>query len=144
MKLFVTATFLAITALAQDSSDRSKLIGQWQSEAGANSPESWKIETEGDTMHITQFRSGTKTAEIACNTMGRECEGTDEGHRAKVSMYYNGPKLVQLETKGDEVVKRRFSIAGDGGLEIELIPISPQGKTETAKFKRVELSSARQ
>jgi hypothetical protein len=54
-------------------------------------------------------------------------------------MWFNGPKLVELETKGKEVVKRRFAVAGEGDtLEIEVIPIEPAGKTETLRFRRLQ------
>ena len=59
-----------------------------------------------------------------------------------VSMWFNGPRLVELETKGSEVVKRRFMILPKGDvMEMELIPIVPGGKPETFQFKRVELSA---
>jgi hypothetical protein len=46
-------------------------------------------------------------------------------------MWFNGPKLVELETRGAQVVKRRFSITGDGDtMDLETIPIVPTGKSE--------------
>jgi hypothetical protein len=60
-----------------------------------------------------------------------------------VSLWFNGPKLVELETRGSEVVKRRFEIIsqGDGAnevMEMELIPIVPSEKTQTFRYKRVQ------
>ncbi len=47
-------------------------------------------------------------------------------------MWFLGPKLVQLET-------RRFSVTDQGDvMQVELIPISPGGKPETVKFRRVQ------
>jgi CheY-like chemotaxis protein len=65
-------------------------------------------------------------------------QGYQLGERAKVTMYYNGPRLVQYETRGSHVTKRRFTITGEDGntLEVETMPISPPGKAETIRFKR--------
>jgi hypothetical protein len=53
-------------------------------------------------------------------------------------MWFNGATLVELETSGNDVVKRRFKVTGDGDtMEIETVAISPAGKNETAHFKRV-------
>jgi hypothetical protein len=53
-------------------------------------------------------------------------------------MWFNGPKLVELETSGTQVVKRRFSITGNGDtMDLEAIPIAPVGKVETSHFKGV-------
>jgi hypothetical protein len=53
-------------------------------------------------------------------------------------MWFNGPKLVEIEARGTEVVKRRFSVTGDGDrMDVETIPIVPAGKSETRHFKRV-------
>ena len=79
--------------------------------------------------------------------MGKECGVKDAGRRAKVSMYFNGPKLVEMETgaKGTPVVKRRFSIAADGDtMDLETIPLVPAGPTETTHFKRVSPVVAKQ
>jgi hypothetical protein len=56
----------------------------------------------------------------------------------KVSMCFNGPKLVELETRGNQVVKRRFTVTGDGDtMDLETIPIVPTGKSETTHLRRV-------
>ena len=56
-------------------------------------------------------------------------------------MWFNGPRLVELETHGSEVIKRRFrALEKDGAMEIEVIPISPNGKTETVQLQRISLS----
>ena len=50
-------------------------------------------------MHFIRSENNQKDADFKCNTMGRECQVTDSGHGAKVSMWFSGSKLVQLETK---------------------------------------------
>ncbi len=56
-----------------------------------------------------------------------------------MTLYFNGPNLVMLETKGSEVVKRRFGPTEKGDtLELEVIPMGADGKPETLHFQRVQ------
>lgn len=140
------AMLLAVGALAADSADRTKISGEWQLETGAgkDAGEGWILQNKDDAIHITQLRNGQKLAEFDCNTMGRDCEVTDSGRPAKVSFWFNGAKLVQLETRESKVVKRRFSVGDQGDLmEVEVIPVVPDGKAETLRFKRAQVSAAR-
>ncbi len=89
-------------------------------------------------LRITYSRGGRKVAEFECGTEGGECAIRDSGRHAKVSMWFNGSKLVVLETRGGQIVKRRFGVSRKGGtLGLEIIPIMPAGKTETSSFRRV-------
>ena len=98
-----------------------------------------------DSIHVTISSGAQTVAEFECNTVGKECAVKDAGRKSKVSMWFNGPKLVELETSGTQVVKRRFSIAGDGDtMDLETIPIAPVGKVETSHFKRVSPVAAKQ
>ena len=73
--------------------------------------------------HVTNSLGEKKIAEYACN-LGKECEVKDAGRKVKVTLYFNGPNLVMLETKGEEVVKKRFGVTEKGDtLELEVIPI---------------------
>ena len=93
-------------------------------------------------MHIQELEGGSKVADFACATEGTPCEIKTGGKRAMVSLWFNGPRLVEMETKGSEVVKRRFKIAPVSGMmEMEVIPIVPGGKTETFGFKRAQEAS---
>ena len=116
--ILIAAAVLSVTAFADTTADRAKLTGKWQMENnGKPAGEIWTIED---------------------NTMRRECEIKDSGKNAKVSIWYSGPKLVQMETRGSDVVKRRFSVIADKGqMEMELIAIVPAGKPETIRFTRV-------
>jgi hypothetical protein len=52
---------------------------------------------------------------------------------------------VELETKGNDVVKRLFTAADKPDtLQVEVIQLVPSGKTETLVFKRVAVSQAKQ
>ena len=127
----------ATLAIADDSDDRANLIGKWQEAAGNGTGAVWALTGSQSDLHVTQWRNGEKVADYKCNAMGRECKVKESGKDAVVSFWYNGSKLVQMETQGNQVTKRRFSPAGSDAMELETIPIVPDGKPETAKFKKV-------
>jgi hypothetical protein len=133
--------FMAAVALADDSDQRAKLTGSWQEASDAK--EAWVLQPLPDGMHITSSSGGKTVVEVECK-MAQECDIKDSGHHAKVMMYFNGPKLVTTETIGSRIVKRRFTVTGDGNtMELEVIPIEPEGKTETITFKRVATEAAK-
>jgi|KBSMisStandDraft_5_1062788.scaffolds.fasta_scaffold02532_13 hypothetical protein len=131
-------------ALADDQSDRQKLLGSWELQGAAeNSPAlSWTFSTAKNSIRVMQLDAGGKVADFACSTEGTTCEIKTAGKKAMVSMWFNGPRLVEMETKGSDVVKRRFKILPQGDvMEMEVIPVVPSGKTETFQFKRAQLSA---
>jgi len=135
---------LSASALADDQSDRQKLIGTWAIQGAAESSpaSSWSFSTAKKGLRITQLEGANKVTDFACGTEGTACEVKTGGKKATVSMWFNGPLLVEMETKGSDVVKRRFKILPEGdAMEMEVIPIVPSGKTETFQFKRTELAA---
>jgi hypothetical protein len=131
-------------ALADDQGDRQKLIGSWELQGAAESSpaSSWTFSTANNSIRVTQLEGANKIADFACGTAGTSCEVKTAGKKATVSMWFNGPLLVEMETKGSDVVKRRFKILPQGDvMEMEVIPIVPGGKTETFQFKRVQLAA---
>lgn len=145
--VMVTASLFAATAWAGDSADHSKLGGAWQvqGEARKGPASVWVLEEKGDAIHVTYSQGDQKLSEFECNALGRECEIKDSGRQAKVSMWFSGPKLVELETKGSEVVKRRFALSGQGDtMELEVIPIVPVGRSETKLLKRIQTYGTKQ
>jgi hypothetical protein len=148
MKFFQLTVILLLSlgavAIADDQSDRRRLIGSWelQDEAKSGSASSWTFSTAQNAMRVTQLDGNNKVADFECNTTGTPCEIKTAGKKAMVSMWFNGPRLVEMETKGSEVVKRRFRILPNGDvMEMEFIPFVPAGKTETFEFQRVQLSA---
>jgi len=131
---------VAAAAFGDEGSDRAKLLGTWQPQSTSKEAGTWKLESKGsETLRVTQLLGEQKLVELECPTNGQECGMKESGKPAKASLYFNGSKLVELETKGREVVKRRFGIAGTGDtLEVEIIPIVPAGKSETLWFERVQ------
>ncbi len=97
---------------------------------------------KGAALHITESLGDQKVSEFECPPKGAECEGTVKGVKAMVTMYYDGAALVQFETKGSDVTKRRFAVAGPPDMmEIEVMPIVGGDKAETLHMKRIKLSS---
>ncbi|HEY4362198.1 MAG TPA: hypothetical protein VGN17_14580 [Bryobacteraceae bacterium] len=134
MKLVLTcAALFAVSAFAGDDTERAKLSGSWQQNDIV-----WTIQDKGVTVHITRSEGTKIVADFDCNATGQDCQGKDSGHKATVTLWFNGPALVQMETKGEEVVKRRFAVAAQGDtLELQTIPLTPAGPTETVQLKRV-------
>lgn len=143
--LTVTCAFALCFATAALSDDAVKpFTGTWSapSQSGRETPNTWVFEQKGDVLRIAEMNGQQKIAEFECNTMGRECEIKDEGKKATVSMWFNGPKLVELESRGSDVIKRRFALTQKGdAMDVEIIPISHEGKPETLRFTRVEVTA---
>ncbi|HZT32053.1 MAG TPA: hypothetical protein VFA33_19350 [Bryobacteraceae bacterium] len=142
--LSILMALCSVAMFADTPADRAKLPGTWQREDGSGKGTNsvWVLEAKGDAFHITHSEAGQKVSEYECNTMGRECKLKDAGKQAKVSMWFNGSKLVEIETRGSDVVKRRFGVGTDDTLEVEVIPIVPNGKPEVEHYKRAPLAAA--
>lgn len=125
---------VAGSTFADDGAVRDKLTGKWQSDGNGDT---WILKEAGDSIHVSNSSNAQIVAEFDCNTVGKECAVKRSGHKATVSMWFNGEKLVELETTGDRVVKRRFSVTGNGDtMDLEVIPITPIGPTAIMHFKR--------
>jgi hypothetical protein len=97
----------------------------------------WILNQDVSTIHIKEVRGTEVKADYSCQVDGPECKLRDSGREEMTSLYFNGPKLVELRTRGEDVVKRRFTASADGKtLTVEVIPIAPSGKTETLTFAR--------
>ncbi|HVT92354.1 MAG TPA: hypothetical protein VHD76_05885 [Bryobacteraceae bacterium] len=129
---FVIACSLAVGAFAQDSTDAS-YSGTWLLQN--NSGTKLILEQHEDQIRVREVNSSGTLVDYTCNTLGKECEIKDDGHKAKVSLWFNGNDLIELETRGSVVVKRKFQIRKSGKeMEVETIPIAPAGKSETVAF----------
>jgi hypothetical protein len=127
-----------VFAFAADD-DRAKLSGTW-----ASGSETWVLTAKGDTWHIAYSQGNQKPAEFDCAADGRDCNVKEAGHPAKVSLYFNGPKLVELETKGTEIIKRRFAVGEQGDqMDVEVIPVVSTEKPATLHFKRVSATASK-
>jgi hypothetical protein len=96
------------------------------------------IESQPAGLHITQIEGSDPVTDFQCNTEGESCNVKVAGHKATVTMYYNGPALVQMETRGDKVVKRRFSIVSPGNsMKVEVTSMNGASpETQELEFER--------
>jgi hypothetical protein len=134
---------LGACALASDEDQRAKLTGSWQIQTeGSREASAYTLQPSDDGMRISGTDAGKVVIEVDCK-MAQECDIKDAGHHAKVMMYFNGPKLVVNETIGSRVVRKRYSVADDGTMQLEVIPIEPEGKTEVIVFKRATTQAAK-
>ena len=139
----LTALLLCVPVLADDVSDRAKLLGSWQTQDDSGKQATvWVLEMKGIALHISESLGDMKISEFECVPKGVDCEGTVGGIKATVSMYYDGSALVQLETKGSDVTRRRFSVPGEPDMmDLEVRPIVGAGKAETLHLKRIKISA---
>jgi hypothetical protein len=140
----LAALAFGVSAFAGDA-EWAKLMGAWESQGGTDNTGkvTWLLEAKGGAVHVTYSQGSQKLAEFECDTSGRECPAKDAGRSAKISLYFNGPTLIELETKGQEVVKRRFAVAGTGEeMDVELIPVVSKSKAETVHFKRTKVAAS--
>jgi len=128
------ASSLISPARADQQSDRASLIGSWVQAGGNNA---WIIDNAADGLHIKQIEGSGTVADYQCNLLGHDCDVKVSGHKAAISMYFNGAILVQIETKGDQIVKRRFSVQPAGNtLKVETIPMVAHAQPEETEFER--------
>ena len=128
------ATSLIGPARADQQADRANLIVSWVQSGGNNA---WVIDAAADGLHIKQIEGSGTVADYQCNLNGDDCNVKIAGHKAAISMYFNGSTLVQIETKGDQIVKRRFSVLPSGAsMKLEIIPMAEHARTEELQFER--------
>jgi len=122
------------------SEKRAKLAGAWQAPAdGKDAGAIWSIEDRDDRLRITQTLKGEKILDLNCSTEGQECQATDSGKNVKVVMWFNGPKLVEMETHGSEVIQRHFQPSDDGAtMQVEVTRMDTGGKPEPVQLKRLD------
>jgi hypothetical protein len=141
--LFAAGFLLSMAAGAGDRADRDNLLGIWQAAEGA-SHEAWSLESKGDVLRVVRTDNGKVTLEATCKPDGTDCSATDEGKKVTVIMYFNGPALVQMETRDSYVTTRKFALDGESGrMTIEVNPITGPGKHYTLLLTRHLQAAAR-
>jgi hypothetical protein len=136
-------------ALAQ--TDKPNFSGTWhldKSKSGL-SPDvgsmTWTIQQDDSTVQVVQ--EGTVDgkpfkAEFKCSVLGKECPMNDRDHKAKASVYFNGPVLVVMKTQGrkdSEATKERLKLLPDGNtMEVDVMYIMPQKDGEKLVFTKAQ------
>ncbi|MGA8030662.1 MAG: hypothetical protein WB992_26255 [Bryobacteraceae bacterium] len=121
----------------------------------------WQLDTaksqnaEGETITLTiQNASGKMNFErvvrdkdgkevksqFSCEIGGNSCDFDENGHKAKVSLWYNGPALQILKTDGpkeDASTQLSLELSSDHKiLTIQLEHIEPMDKAQTLVFEK--------
>jgi hypothetical protein len=127
----------AVLVLPGAAQDRPNLSGTWKLDASKSqlhsertAGETWTINEGDGTINIAESEDGSaKKIELQCTTDGKECKVT--GEKASASFWYNGPMLVEMETKGDHVVRYRMKLSSDGKtLTVDTTYITPQSSPD--------------
>lgn len=130
--------------------------GHWQLDAskskpGAERTASVAIEQQGNNITFVrqyQDRDGkSATARFTCAVGANSCNYDENGHKAKVSLWYNGPELVILKTDGDKrdsTVEWHMKLGDDGKtLNINREIIEPSEEKEALVFNKSESVASR-
>jgi hypothetical protein len=137
--LMLCGSLVAASGFAQDAVNWSKIKGTWSLDGNAKTV--WVLDDQGTAVRVVRTEGDKKLAEFSC-TVGSECEVKDAGQKVKVTLYFNGPKLIELETHGENVVKRIFTAGSQPDvLDLEITQVTPAGKSETQHFSRTAVAS---
>jgi hypothetical protein len=133
--------------LAQQQPD---LSGHWQLNAAKSqtnaSNQSVTLTIQEDSPKI-QFKRVVQEAggqsvvsQFTCQIGGQQCDFDQGGHKAKVSLWYDGPALVILKTDGpkdDSVTQWRLALSPDGkSMSVTLTHIVPNENPEKLVFEK--------
>jgi hypothetical protein len=133
--IYILIAIAAAGTAAAQTAPQPSLSGTWVLQK--DSSVKLVVEQMAEKIHVQESRAGAVVTDYTCNFDGKDCAIKEEGHSAKVALWFNGPKLVELTTRGSEVTRRRFTLAGDGKtLEVEFSPMSSPGKTEVLAYSR--------
>jgi hypothetical protein len=129
----LVCSVLAIPALPMAGQDRPNLSGTWQFDSSKSelhtvkiAGATWVIGEDDSSIQIVESADGaSKKIELKCTTDGKQCK--IGGDKATASFWYNGPILVEMESKGDRVVRYRMKLSDDGKtLTVDTTSIVPQ------------------
>ncbi len=124
---------LAILSLPLAGQDRPNLSGTWQFDSSKSELHSvkvagatWVINEDDSSIQITESEDGaSKKTELKCTTDGKQCKLS--GEKASASFWYNGAMLVEMESRGDHVMRYRMKLSNDGKtLTVNTTSIVPQ------------------
>jgi hypothetical protein len=128
---------LAVLALPLAGQDRPNLSGTWQFDSSQSQLHSvtiagatWVINEDDSSIQITESEDrANKKIELKCTTDGKECKIS--GEKATASFWFNGPLLVEMESKGDHVTRYRMKLSDDGKtLTVDTTSIVPQSSQD--------------
>jgi hypothetical protein len=96
------------------------------------------LQEKGDNIHVTYSNASRVVMDFECDSFGHDCAIKDGGRNATMSLWFAGPKLVGMETRGNSAWKRTFGLTGEGDtMDLELDQLAPSPKNETQHFVRI-------
>jgi hypothetical protein len=139
----IVALFAAASApLFAQAPSNPDLSGFWLD--NSNSADRITLSEKGDTIKVHEQDGERIVTDYTCNLSGKQCDIKEDGRSAKVMLYYDGSKLVEITERGHDVDKRLFSLGQDGRtMQVETIPLSPTGKTITRTFQKEDAQVAK-
>ena len=148
--------FVALAAAGCLTAGGVDFTGHWQidpskSKPGPERTVSLEIQQQGDKItFVRQYQDHdgkSATARFTCAVGANSCDFDENGHKAKVSLWYNGPELVILKTDGekhDSTVEWHMKLGDDGKtLNINRELIEPSEEKEALVFNKSESVASR-
>jgi hypothetical protein len=135
--ILLACSALAVLALPLAGQDRPNLSGTWQFDGSKSelhavkvAGATWVINEDDSSIQITESEDrASKKIELKCTTDGKQCKIS--GDKATASFWYNGPLLVEIESKGDHVTRYRMKLSDDGKtLTVDTTSIVPQSSQD--------------
>jgi hypothetical protein len=143
-------------AVSLSAAGTTDFTGHWQidqskSKPGSEHTQSVDIQEQGNKVtFVRQYQDHdgkSATARFTCAVGNNSCDFDENGHKAKVSLWYNGPELVILKTDGekhDNTVEWHLKLGDDGKtLNINREIITPSDEKETLVFNKSESVASR-
>ena len=147
LSVFCLVGLSATLSLAQEG-QKPNLSGSWQLSVADSKVDvskiatgTWLIEQDGPSIHILRVEtlqdSKESKREIRCTTDGKQC--TEKG--IKISFWYNGDALVELDVAGETTSEYSMSLAPGGKtLTVDVTHITPVGDREKLVFDHAKSS----
>ncbi|MFL6351864.1 MAG: hypothetical protein ACJ74Z_08450 [Bryobacteraceae bacterium] len=143
------AALLLLPSLVAADTGSPNFTGAWQMDAAKSQVLDGRLVTltlesvsnKLKMVRVVKGKDGKEvTSQFVCGTGGTECEYDEGGHKAKVSVWYNGPALVVLKTEGlkeDASDEWTMKLSPDTHtLTVALEHIDPTSKEETLVFSK--------
>jgi len=146
---------LLLFAAVSLRADATNFSGHWQlqpdkSQRSDEQTVSLDIQQDGDKVTVNRvYRDGGRevSARFNCTTDASQCTFDDGGHKATVSLWYDGADLVLLKTNGDKrdsTVEWHLHLGNDGKtLSVSREIMEPTDRTINLVFGKTESLAAR-
>jgi hypothetical protein len=149
------APFLMVVPLAARAASPPDFSGNWRldpakSQAGNGETITVAIQNESGKINYQRTlreRDGRQlVVRFTCAVDGSQCNLDENGHKAKVSLWYDASALMILKTGGpkeDETTERRLELSPDGKtLTVHFTNFAENGQPETLVFTKEAITSA--